>query len=212
MANKRTSGNKSMEQATGISALIEKVKNSEQTISMLFGIGVVLLIGGLSYRYFKNKGKNVFETKETAEIQETTREKLTENGTGITEQQVKIGLPTVHTVIKGENLWRIAQKYFTSGYNWVDIAKANNLRNANLLAVGQKLNIPTAAVRKPISELPKTGISLQNKDYVVQKGDSLSKISMNIYGTYFRWEQIYEANKGAIADPNLIYPGQKIKI
>jgi nucleoid-associated protein YgaU len=46
--------------------------------------------------------------------------------------------------------------------------------------------------------------------YVVQKGDSLSKIAQSYPGT--SWKEIFEANKDQIKDPNLIHPGQKLRI
>ncbi|WP_298739582.1 LysM peptidoglycan-binding domain-containing protein [uncultured Chitinophaga sp.] len=46
--------------------------------------------------------------------------------------------------------------------------------------------------------------------YEVKSGDSLSKIAKNYPG--LTWQQIYEANKDQIKDPNLIHPGQKLKI
>jgi LysM repeat protein len=46
--------------------------------------------------------------------------------------------------------------------------------------------------------------------YEIKSGDSLSKIAKNYPG--MTWQKIYEANKDVIKDPNLIYPGQKIKI
>jgi len=48
--------------------------------------------------------------------------------------------------------------------------------------------------------------------YVVQPGDSLSKIAKAIYGDAQRWPAIFEANKDKIKDPNLIYPGQELRI
>ena len=48
--------------------------------------------------------------------------------------------------------------------------------------------------------------------YVVQKGDSLSKISRKVYGNAGRWREIYEANKDRIKDPSLIRPGWKLRI
>jgi nucleoid-associated protein YgaU len=48
--------------------------------------------------------------------------------------------------------------------------------------------------------------------YVVEKGDSLSKIAKAHYGRAEDWPKIYEANKDIIKNPDLIYPGQKLKI
>src|ERR1044072_7475059 len=46
--------------------------------------------------------------------------------------------------------------------------------------------------------------------YSLASGDSLSKIAKNYPG--LTWQKIYEANKDQIKDPNLIHPGQKLKI
>ena len=48
-----------------------------------------------------------------------------------------------------------------------------------------------------------------NREYVVVKGDSLSKIGQK-YGV--KWKDIYEINKDLIKDPDLIQPGWKLKI
>lgn len=45
--------------------------------------------------------------------------------------------------------------------------------------------------------------------YTVQSGDSLSKIAAH-YG--IKWQDIFEANKDQIKDPDLIHPGQKFRI
>jgi nucleoid-associated protein YgaU len=48
--------------------------------------------------------------------------------------------------------------------------------------------------------------------YTVQKGDSLSKIAKRIYGDANQWRKIFEANTDIIKDPDLIHPGQTLKI
>jgi nucleoid-associated protein YgaU len=48
--------------------------------------------------------------------------------------------------------------------------------------------------------------------YVVVEGDSLSKIALRQYGNASKWRRIYEANRDAIKDPDLIYPGQELRI
>ncbi len=48
--------------------------------------------------------------------------------------------------------------------------------------------------------------------YEVQKGDSLSKIAKAHYGDAMKYMLIFEANQPMLKDPNLIYPGQKLRI
>jgi hypothetical protein len=48
--------------------------------------------------------------------------------------------------------------------------------------------------------------------YVVQPGDSLSKIAKEELGDASRWPEIFELNKDKIEDPNLIHPGQELKM
>jgi nucleoid-associated protein YgaU len=50
------------------------------------------------------------------------------------------------------------------------------------------------------------------RTYVVQPGDSLSKIAKEVLGDASRWPEIFEANKDQIKDPNLIHPGQELKM
>lgn len=47
-----------------------------------------------------------------------------------------------HTVVKGDTLWAIAQRYYGNGSRYPEIAKANNISNPNIINVGQKLLIP----------------------------------------------------------------------
>lgn len=49
-----------------------------------------------------------------------------------------------------------------------------------------------------------------DKVYEIKSGDNLSKIAQKYPG--MTWQKIYEANKDIIKDPNVIYPGQKLKI
>ena len=48
--------------------------------------------------------------------------------------------------------------------------------------------------------------------YEVKKGDSLSKIAKVQYGDAMKYPVIFEANKPMLKDPNLIYPGQVLRI
>ncbi len=48
--------------------------------------------------------------------------------------------------------------------------------------------------------------------YEVKKGDSLSKIAKQYYGNAMKYPVIFEANKPMLKDPDLIYPGQVLRI
>lgn len=48
--------------------------------------------------------------------------------------------------------------------------------------------------------------------YVVKSGDSLSKIAKEFYGDMMKYPIIFEANKPMLTDPDLIYPGQTLRI
>ncbi|MCB9770924.1 MAG: LysM peptidoglycan-binding domain-containing protein, partial [Candidatus Omnitrophica bacterium] len=63
----------------------------------------------------------------------------------------------------------------------------------------------------PVSKYSDSAVDTPS-EYVIQKNDTLQKISKNVYGTYKKWYQIYEANKDIISDPNRIKPGLTIRI
>jgi nucleoid-associated protein YgaU len=48
--------------------------------------------------------------------------------------------------------------------------------------------------------------------YTVKSGDSLSKIAKKLYGDAGLYKKIFDANKPLLKDPNLIYPGQTLRI
>ena len=48
--------------------------------------------------------------------------------------------------------------------------------------------------------------------YTVVRGDSLSKIAKAYYGDPMKYPTIFEANRPMLQDPDLIYPGQVLRI
>jgi nucleoid-associated protein YgaU len=49
-------------------------------------------------------------------------------------------------------------------------------------------------------------------EYEVKSGDTLSAIAKNVTGGKLTYQQIFEANRDILSDPNKIQPGQKLKI
>ena len=50
------------------------------------------------------------------------------------------------------------------------------------------------------------------RTYTVVAGDSLSKIAKKLYGDGNKWKRIFEANRDTVKNPDLIHPGQVLKI
>jgi len=188
--------------------ILKNLKLSEQNISMVLGALVVVVIGILIFNYFRGATKQGTVTTPTETEQPGEVKLIEEDGKMVPE-----GLPTIHKVEKGENLWQIAEKYFGSGYNWVDIANENKLTNANRLLVGQELNIPKAEVKKPAVEekvAAQTDGSIEGSTYTVVKGDNLWEIAVRAYQDGYRWTEIAEANQ--LTNPDIIHQGNTLTI
>jgi len=55
-------------------------------------------------------------------------------------------------------------------------------------------------------------VKVSTREYVIRKGDTLSKIAQEQLGKAHRWKYLYELNKDRIKDPNKLKVGQKIII
>jgi nucleoid-associated protein YgaU len=52
----------------------------------------------------------------------------------------------------------------------------------------------------------------KSRFYTVESGDTLSKISKEMYGNANEYMKIFEANKPMLKDPDKIYPGQVLRV
>jgi len=185
---------------------LKTLRMNESTISMVLGAMVVVVVGILVYNYFSSVNK--VETDQLAE-----GVALVEEGGELVPDQ----LPVTHTVAVGEHLWSIAERYYDTGYNWVDIASENNLVNANSITEGQELSIPRVGVKvveKPevAGAVTSTEESILNDQYTVNKGDYLWDIAVRAYGDGFQWTKIWEANKETIINPDVVEAGMVLKL
>ncbi len=104
-----------------------------------------------------------------------------------------------YTIQRGDTLSEIANRYGTTVQELVDI---NGIANPNLIYPGETIRIATNSTIHG-SETRGTG----NIIYTVQRGNTLSQIA-NAYGVTV--SHLVEMNN--IKNPNLIYPGQKLRI
>lgn len=103
-----------------------------------------------------------------------------------------------YTVKRGDTLSKIALAY---GVTVNHIVQLNNIQNPNLIYPGEKLRITES---KSTTLNPIGGI---NNIYKVQRGDTLWGIARR-YGVTVN----YLVNINDIENPNIIYPGQLIRI
>ena len=94
-----------------------------------------------------------------------------------------------YTVKPGDTLSGIAEKFNTTVYS---LSKLNDITNPNLIYPGQVLKIRPSSTYKV---------------YTVKKGDTLSGIANKFNTTVY-----HIAKLNNISDPNLIYPGQVLKL
>lgn len=196
-----------------IKNFLKKLKLNENTISTILGGIVVTVIGLLVFNYFKsiNKGQITDQAAQEQTAPVPGQPKIVE------EEGKKIpqGLPTTYTVKKGDHLWQIAENYYNSGYNWVDIANQNNLDNPGLLAVGQELTLPKVEVKQATVQAtaPDQVNTIEGSTYTVSKGDHLWSIAVRAYGDGYQWTKIYQANQDLIGpNPGLIEIDQVLDI
>lgn len=177
--------------------LLKSIKSAESSISTLLGVIVVIAIGSIVFNYFKTRPLE--NNAENGEVSET----------GAQENQN--GLPAKYVVASGDSLWKISEKFYNSGYNWVDIQNANNLDNPDKLTEGQEITVPVAEpkIQTVIASSQATGSGvISETEYVVQKGDNLWDISVRAYQDGYRWTEIAEINN--LENPDLIHPGNTL--
>jgi LysM repeat protein len=101
---------------------------------------------------------------------------------------------TTYTVVRGDTLRSIARKFNVA---YADLLAANpQISNPNLIYRGQKINLPA-------------GASSDAAYHTVVKGDTLKKIAA-AYNT--TWDAVYALNTKIINNPNIIYPGQALRV
>lgn len=95
-----------------------------------------------------------------------------------------------YQVVKGDTLWDIALRYRTTV---AAIAQENKIANPNLIYPGQRLRIPTP--------------DASARTYTVRSGDTLWDIALRYNTTVSRLVSL-----NSIANPNLIYPGEILRL
>ena len=209
---------KGQSSSKGIKNILKFFKLNENTISTLMGAVVIVVIAGLIFNYFRTANLKTWQGVLLNEQETATTDKIEDGSSD--------KLIATYKVIKGDDLWHISEKYYKSGYNYVDIMNENKISGKGVITAGMELRIPKVEPKKiTVLELKKE-IALSDKgdvvksdssaievgEYMTQAGDSYWKIAVRAYGDGYKWTKIYWANKRLFADPDMIFTGVKITI
>jgi nucleoid-associated protein YgaU len=128
-----------------------------------------------------------------------------------------------HTVVSGDNLYRLATRHLGDGERWLELQRLNRdlLDGGSELQIGQVIKIApiTGGQAAPVTRTVTPTVTRKERaakpspvvrEYVVLKGDMLSEISLKLLGTTRRMKEIVELN--GLNDPNDIRVGQTLKI
>lgn len=63
-----------------------------------------------------------------------------------------------------------------------------------------------------VADIKSTGAAPSQQTYTVKPGDTLSKIAEQLLGDRTAYKEIFQANQDQLSDPNMIKPGQVLKI
>ncbi|SEN46173.1 LysM domain-containing protein [Pseudomonas sp. ok272] len=111
--------------------------------------------------------------------------------------KVGLGNPNVQTTVDGD-------KVTVTG----EVATQEE-KEKILLALGNIAGVGSVDDQITVTNQPTL---LAAKFVVVEKGDTLSAISLRVYGDANKYQKIFEANKPMLKDVNKIYPGQSLRI
>jgi nucleoid-associated protein YgaU len=112
-----------------------------------------------------------------------------------TQQVLRIPLFN-YTVVAGDTLRGIAQRFYGDGSQWPVIHNANR----------DQIDNPDVIFPSSVLRIPSTD------QYTVVAGDTLRSIAHRFYGDETQWPRIFEANRDQIDNPDEIFPGQVLNI
>ena len=111
-------------------------------------------------------------------------------------EDVGLGNPNVHATVDGDKV-TITGEVATQEEKEKIILAAGNI--AGVASVEDQITVSGPVVEAATF-------------VVVKKGDTLSAISLAVYGNANLYNKIFEANKPMLSHPDKIYPGQTLRI
>ena len=150
------------------------------------------------FSFIKGAGKKLFGgKKETATTNTTSQEMVGPSKEELLKSEItSLGLPISNLDVD------LSEKVTVYG-----TTETNADREKVILALG---NVDCVGCVEDMITV--TNPEPEATFHVVQSGDTLSKISKDVYGDPMKYNTIFEANKPMLEHPDKIYPGQTLRI
>jgi len=145
--------------------------------------------------FFKGVGEKIFNKEQEAPAQPEAAEPL--RAQALLDHVKKLGLSYKTLTVK------------TKGDTVILTGSVEEQADAEkiALAVGNVEGVAAVDNQLEVAQPTPAG-----KFYTVKSGDTLSKISKEVYGDPMKYGVIFEANKPMLSDPDKIYPDQVLRI
>jgi LysM repeat protein len=161
------------------------------------------------FGFVKEIGRNLFNKDEDAA--KKIKEHILENNPGVSDLEVDFedGFVGLAGVCESPDAFQKCVLMAGNVKGVIDVY-TKGLRVAE---GATQVAAPAAGGNQPSSEEqiePADGPAVEY--YTIERGDTLSKIAQQYYGKASAYPRIFEANREVIQDPDLIFPGQKIRI
>lgn len=154
------------------------------------------------FSFIKNAGAKVFGIGKTdaEEAAEVAAAKLKAEATAAASLEETVG--DLQLQVDNLNIHIVDDTATITG-----IAYNQATKEKVVLVVGNSIGIATVDDQMTVEH-----VEPEAQFHTVVSGDSLGKIAKNYYGNAMKYPVIFEANKPMLKDPDLIYPGQVLRI
>lgn len=123
---------------------------------------------------------------------------------------------TYHTVINGDNLYAIAQRYYGNGDQWRLIRDANPrlVLDNGAIMLGSRLLIPSKQqIQRNNNDATLTGnTNTVVREITVESGDTLSELARKHLGSAADWDELLKANRDKITRPEELRVGMTLRL
>lgn len=204
--------------STGFELIAKKLEIKQDQISVVVGGLIMFFLAVMVFSYYSTLANSAqFKAAKPTQTETLVQENDSLTALSEAEQTTKPGQVSSTSVTRyqvqpGDSLWSIAEDKLDDGYSWVEIQTVNNLDNPDLLSVGSWLDLPNTARPQEPDPIALKASELALQEHTVVQGESLWTIALTYYQDGMFWNQIWQANKDTITNPNQIDSGQVLTL